>query len=89
MLFAAFEADTGSREWRTHFHVPIFLADLRAFKTTRFAIADALAFHKANPVSEQLEIEPYTWDVLSAHLKTEDITEYVVRELEWIQAELA
>ena len=87
--FAAFEADPAPREWRTHFHVPVFLDDLGAFKTTRFAIADALAFHKANPVSDQLEIETYTWDVLPEHLKTGDITEYVVREFEWVQGELA
>ena len=87
--FAAFEADPGPREWRTHFHVPVFLDDLGAFKTTRFAIEDALAFHKAHPVSDQLEIETYTWDVLPDRLKTGDITDYVVRELEWVKAELA
>jgi len=50
--FSAFEADpNGQREWRTHFHVPVFLEELgEHFKTTRFAIAEALAFHKANPI---------------------------------------
>ena len=87
--FLAWEKDPGPREWRTHFHVPVFLAELGEFKTTRFAIEDALRFHKANPVSRQLEIETYTWDVLPDHLKTGDIVDYVVRELEWVQAELA
>ena len=87
--FAAFEADPGPREWRTHFHVPVFLDDLGPFKTTRFAIEDALAFHKAHKVSDQLEIETYTWDVLPDRLKTGDITDYVVRELEWVKAALA
>ena len=86
--FAAWEKDPGPREWRTHFHVPVFLDDLGLFKTTRFAIEDALRFHKATPVSRQLEIETYTWDVLPAHLKTGDITEYIVRELEWVQSQL-
>ena len=45
--------------------------------------------HLADPVSTQLEIETYTWDVLPNHLKTGDITDYVVRELEWVQGELA
>ncbi len=40
--FAAFEADPGPREWRTHFHVPVFLEELGPFRTTRFAIEDAL-----------------------------------------------
>jgi hypothetical protein len=87
--FAAWKKDPGPREWRTHFHVPVFLDDLGLFKTTRFAIEEALRFHKATPVSAQLEIETYTWDVLPAHLKTGDITDYVVRELEWVQGQLA
>ena len=86
--FAAWDADPGPREWRTHFHVPVFLDDLGAFKTTRFAIEDALAFHKATPVSDQLEIETYTWDVLPDHLKTGDIVDYVEMELDWVKGQL-
>ena len=89
--FAAFEKDpSGQREWRTHFHVPVFLEDLgKHFKTTRFAIEEALAFHKRTPLSAQLEIETYTWDVLPDELKTGDIVDYVVLELEWVQGQLA
>ena len=86
--FEAWETDPGPREWRTHFHVPVFLEDLGDFKTTRFAIEDALAFHKKNKLSPQLEIETYTWDVLPDHLKTGDIVDYVTRELEWVKSEL-
>ena len=85
---AAWEADPGPREWRTHFHVPVFLADLGPFKTTRSGIDAALAVHAATPLSTHLEIETYTWDVLPDHLKTGDITEYVVRELEYVRDEL-
>jgi len=87
--FEAWDKDPGPREWRTHFHVPVFLEELGDFRTTRFAIEDALAFHKANPCSDQLEIETYTWDVLPEHLKTGDIVDYVTRELEWVQEQLA
>jgi hypothetical protein len=86
--FDAFERDPGSREWRIHFHVPVFLEDLGDFKTTRPAIEEALRVHKADPVSEQVEIETYTWDVLPDHLKTGDITDYVVHELDWVKGEL-
>ena len=51
-------------EWRTHFHVPVFLEDLGGFGTTRFAISEALAKHRAKPLSDHVEIETYTWDVL-------------------------
>ena len=88
--FAAYQKNPGGpREWRTHFHVPVFLESLgEHFKTTRFAIEEALAFHKARPLSGQLEIETYTWDVLPDHLKTGDIVDYVTRELEWVRGQL-
>jgi hypothetical protein len=86
--FQAYDRDTDTREWRTHFHVPVFLDDLGDFKTTRFAIEDALAFHRENKLSPQLEIETYTWDVLPDHLKTGDIVDYVVMELEWVKEQL-
>jgi hypothetical protein len=86
--FKAWETDPGPREWRTHFHVPVFLDDLGEFGTTRFAIEDALKFHKQKPLSRQLEIETYTWDVLPDHLKTGDIVDYVCREIEWVRGQL-
>ena len=73
-----------AREWRTHFHLPVFLDDLGSFGTTRSGIEDAMRLHVATPLSEHLEIETYTWDVLPAHLKTGDIVDYVSRELEWV-----
>ena len=85
---AAYESDPGPRAWRTHFHVPVFLDDLGPFSTTRSGIDAALAFHARTPLSTHLEIETYTWDVLPDHLKTGDITEYVVRELEYVRDEL-
>jgi hypothetical protein len=86
--FAAWQTDPGPREWRIHFHVPVFLEDLGAFRTTRFALEEALAVHKATPLSRQLEIETYTWDVLPDHLKTGDIVDYVCREIEWVKGQL-
>ncbi len=87
---AAFEKDpNGPREWRTHIHVPVFLDDLGQFRTTRFAIEDALKFHKQKPLSRQLEIETYTWDMLPDSLKTGDIVDYVSREIEWVRNQLA
>jgi len=78
----------GPRDWRTHFHVPVFLNDLGAFGTTRYALEEALAFHKKTPLSAHLEIETYTWDVLPDHLKTGDIVEYVCREMDWVKGQL-
>ena len=83
-----FERDPRPTEIRTHFHVPVFLEEIGPFRTTRFAVQDALRAHRATPLSDHLEIETYTWDVLPAHLKTGDITDYVARELEFVRDEL-
>jgi len=87
---AGWKADPGGeREWRTHFHVPVFLDDLGGFRTTRPGIEAALAVHAEIPLSDHLEIETYTWDVLPAQLKTGDITDYVCRELDWMRDALS
>jgi hypothetical protein len=85
---AAFEKDPGPREWRTHIHVPVFLDDLGQFRTTRFAIEDALRFHKQKPLSRHLEVETYTWDMLPDSLKSADIVENIYRELDWVRSQL-
>lgn len=85
---ASWRTDPNPCEWRTHFHVPVFLDDLGPFRTTRFAIEDALRVHSEAPVSDHLEIETYTWDVLPEHLKDADITTYVTRELDWVKETL-
>jgi hypothetical protein len=79
------ENPDGDREWRTHFHVPVFLDDLGAFSTTRDGVEAALAVHARTPLSDHVEIETYTWDVLPERYKTGDITEYVTRELEFLR----
>ena len=86
--FEACKKNPGPREWRTHFHVPVFLDDLGEFGTTRFGIVEALKIHKEKPLSRQLEIETYTWDMLPDNLKTGDIVDYVCREIEWVRGQL-
>ena len=85
---AAWEQNPLPCEWRIHFHVPVFLEDLGPFKSTRFAIAEALAFQRKHRLSDQLEIETYTWDVLPDELKTGDIVDYVTKEIEWVKSQL-
>jgi len=84
----AYEANPIQTEMRTHFHVPVFLEELGPFRTTRFGVQEALAMHRNNPLSDHLEIETYTWDVLPPELKSGDIVDYVCRELEFVRSEL-
>jgi hypothetical protein len=78
----------GCREWRTHFHVPVFFEALGRLRTTRFAVEDALLMHRTQPLSEHLEIETYTWDVLPAAYRSADVVDYIVRELQFVVGEL-
>ena len=87
--FAGWERDKTPRQWRSHFHVPVFLKDLGPMQSTQFALEQALAVHKQTPLSRHLEIETYTWDVLPDHLKTGDIVEYVCREIDWVRGQLS
>ena len=45
-------------------------------------------FHKQKPVSRHLEVETYTWDMLPDSLKSNDIVDYICRELDWVRDQL-
>ncbi len=88
----AFAAQAGGAvhdEWRVHFHVPIFLDDMGKFATTQNFIREVLALHREDPISDHLEVETYTWDVLPAEYRNVDVVSAIVRELEWVRSELA
>lgn len=76
-------------EWRIHFHVPLWSERIGNFSTTLDAVIDVLALHKESPVSPHLEIETYTWDVLSEDHKPCDLTTSIAREIEWVLKRLA
>ncbi|MDT7827300.1 metabolite traffic protein EboE [Pricia sp. S334] len=71
------------KELRAHFHVPIFLERFDVLDSTQDQILKVLDYLKQHPVSEHLEIETYTWDVLPAGLK-KDLSESIVREIQWL-----
>ena len=81
--------DSEKREWRVHFHVPIFLDDMGDYSSTQFFIKEMLELHKSSPISDHLEVETYTWDVLPAQFKTENIDDAIVRELNWVRQALS
>ena len=52
-------------QWRVHFHVPVFRrAAVPPLRTTRDDLDTALRFVVEHAMTEQIEIETYTWDVL-------------------------
>ena len=90
--FAALGDRAGSsepREWRVHFHVPIFLGEIEHFSTTQDFLREILAIHRETPVSAHLEVETYTWDVLPEQDRQDDVATAIARELAWVRDRLS
>jgi len=81
-------AAAAGAEWRVHFHVPIFLAELAHFGTTQSFLSEILALHRAEPISQHLEVETYTWDVLPASYRNVGLSSAIARELNWVKTQL-
>lgn len=70
-------------EWRSHFHVPIFVNDFGLLQSTQEDIEQVLALQQQEPFTAHLEIETYTWEVLPDELKL-PIEQSIIRELAWV-----
>ena len=73
----------GTREWRVHFHVPVFRERYGAFLGTQEYVAELLRLVREGDVSEHFEVETYTWDVLPEEFRREGIVAGIAREVEW------
>jgi sugar phosphate isomerase/epimerase len=71
-------------EWRIHFHVPLYRQELGPFSNTQGYLARILERQRLAPVSSELEVETYTWDVLPADQRLGDVDASVARELGWV-----
>lgn len=76
--------DDEVREWRAHFHVPVFAKDFGLLASTQDEIVEVLTIQKNNLFTQHLEVETYTWEVLPQHLKL-PIGESICRELKRVQ----
>lgn len=72
------------REWRIHFHVPLFTPECGSLGSTQEYNARLLERVQSNPFTEHLEIETYTWDLLPSALKL-NLTDSIEREYRWVQ----
>ncbi|MEX1239950.1 MAG: metabolite traffic protein EboE [Cyclobacteriaceae bacterium] len=77
-----------TREWRSHFHVPLFVKDYGALQSTQADIEQVLSIQKQKPFSPFMEVETYTWEVLPDKLRL-PLKESIVRELQWVVSLLA
>lgn len=81
------ENNTAVTEWRSHFHVPVFLDKFGVLQSTQEDIKQVLAIQREHPFTQHMEAETYTWDVLPPALKQE-MSLSVSRELNWIREQL-
>ena len=72
------------REWRAHFHVPVFIRELGLLQSTQEDIIEVLKIQNNRPFTGHMEVETYTWEVLPEALKA-PIRESIVRELNWVR----
>jgi sugar phosphate isomerase/epimerase len=76
--------DASAREWRIHFHVPVFQARYGRFENTQAELATLLEILKEEPWSPHLEVETYTWEVLPDEYRREGLIASIARELQWV-----
>lgn len=76
-------ANPSAKEWRSHFHVPLFIQDYGLLKSTQDDIRKVLSIHCQQPFTQYLEVETYTWEVLPEALKV-PLSESIIREMEWV-----
>jgi hypothetical protein len=75
------------KEWRSHFHVPVFIDQYGLLSSTQADIREVLQLQVKQPFTRHLEIETYTWDVLPADLKL-PMDQSVSREMGWVLQQL-
>ncbi|MEV4013023.1 metabolite traffic protein EboE [Nonomuraea angiospora] len=83
----------GTRPWRTHFHVPLH-ADVPApLRSTREVLQGTLeqVFGGPAALTDHVEVETYTWDVLPSELRPRDdagLVRGIAAELAWMREAL-
>jgi hypothetical protein len=83
----ALAATDDAKEWRAHFHVPVFSQDFGLLQSTQSDIITVLNIQTQNPFTNHLEVETYTWEVLPDALKI-PLNQSIIRELEWVKNQL-
>ncbi|MGB3774630.1 MAG: metabolite traffic protein EboE [Leeuwenhoekiella sp.] len=71
------------KELRAHFHVPVFLEEFQGLFSTQDYILKTFKYLEEHPVTQHLEVETYTWEVLPDSLKI-DLSSSIIRELQWV-----
>lgn len=77
--------DPAMREWRVHFHVPVFCQTLGPLQSTSPMLETLLRAIDTRSDCQHLELETYTFDALPGEAGLErDLTTALTREFHWI-----
>lgn len=79
--------EQNAREWRTHFHVPVFVNEYENLQSTQDEIIEVLRLNRERRLTQHLEVETYTWEVLPAAIKL-NLHDSIAREMEWVKQQL-
>ena len=74
----------GPREWRIHFHVPLFREELGVFQSTQPYLRELIGLLKGGSAGQHWEVETYTWDVLPEEFRAGGVVTAVAREMQWV-----
>lgn len=77
-----------SMEWRSHFHVPLFTQRFGLLESTQKEVIEVLRLQNTQAVTDHLEVETYTWEVLPGELKV-PMEDSIVREMTWVLDQIA
>lgn len=76
-----------AKEWRIHFHVPIFMNKYSELESTQEEVIEVLQLKDLSSITQHLEIETYTWEVLPSKERL-NLYHSIERELEWVLDQL-
>jgi hypothetical protein len=86
---AANPIENPDKEWRIHFHVPIYREAPPPLGGTRDYLMKLLELVRTRSICSHLEVETYTWEVLPQSWRGDNVVESVVRELQWVRERMS
>lgn len=74
-------------ELRAQFHVPVFMEKFGYLSSTQDQLLKVIDYMKEKHISDHIEVETYTWEVLPWELQ-KNLSDSIVRELSWVKEKL-
>ncbi|MFM8573662.1 MAG: metabolite traffic protein EboE [Pirellula sp.] len=85
-------ASVTDRQWRIHFHVPIYVRSWGRIGSTQSQIQAWLELVRSRPdmllPDLAYEVETYAWGVLPKELRTNTLDEGIAQEISWLESQI-